>query len=131
MLEGSLALVSAPLGSRIDKGSLRLRVDGQYAVELLRSDVNGLLLHNLPAGRHWIEVKYGDQTQTLEIDLRGGRLLTVTFGLSRLAFLTRLRVKIQKGQVAVEDWLQRFSDLDVEEVYYERESDWLEELAPE
>ena len=129
MLDASLALVSAPLGSRIDR-NLRVKVDGRYAVEVLKSDVNGLLLHNLPAGRHWIEIRYGDKTQGLEISLRGGRALTVTFGLSRLAFLSRLRVKIQKGQVEVEQWLQRFSDLEVDEIYYEKEWEWLEDLAP-
>lgn len=131
VLEGSLALVQAPLGSRAEKGGLWLRVDGRYAVELLRSDVHGLLLHNLPAGQHWIEVRYGGQRQALEIDLRGGRVLTVTFGLSRLAFLTRLRVTPQQEQIRVEDWSRRFSDLDVERVYYEEAREWLEELVPQ
>jgi len=131
VLEGSLALVRAPLGSRTEKGGLWLRVDGRYAVELLKSDVHGLLLHNLPAGQRWIEVGYGGHRRSLEIHLRGGRVLTVTFGLSRLAFLTRLRVKAQQEQIGIEDWSRRFSDLDVEEVYYEEEWRWLEELAPE
>ena len=123
-LGGSLALVRAPLGSRIEKVDLRLKVDGQPMLELLGRDSNGVLVHNLPAGPQRIELEYGGKVQNLEIDLEGGRVLTVGFSLRRLVFLTRLHLDIHGEQVEVEDWLERFSDLQVEEIYLAEEEDY-------
>jgi len=116
-LDASLALVQAPLGSRIEKRGLQVRLDGRYSLELLKRGFHGLLLHNLPAGKHWVELQYGGKRKQLEIDLQGGKVLTLTFGLNRFAFLSQLHMSQQDAQVGVDQWLESFSDLEVEEVY--------------
>lgn len=129
-LEASLVLVRAPLGDRIERGGVKLVLDGRYRLEMLKKGRHGVLLHNLPAGRHWVEVVYGGQSRQIEVDMQGGRVSTVTFGLIRLAVWTRLHLKVHREQIRVEDWRQRFSDLEVEEIYYEEGRAGLEGLAP-
>jgi hypothetical protein len=124
-LDASLALVQSPLGSLIQDDVL-VRLDGRYSLELLRRDYHGLLLHNLPAGPHWIELRYAGKSQQLEVDLQGGKVLTVTFALNRLAFVKQLRLGQQEKQVGVGQWLQGFSDLEIEQVYIGEDGEWLE-----
>lgn len=116
-LDASLAVVQAPLGTRIEKSDLKVRLDGRYSLELIKRGLHGLLLHNLPPGRHWIELRYGGKRKQLEIDLQGGKVLTITFGLNRFAFLSQLHMNGQEIQVGVDQWLESFSDLQVEEIY--------------
>lgn len=126
-LDASLAVVQAPLGSEIGKGGLVVRLNGRYALELLKRDAHGLLLHNLPAGHHWLELEYGGKRKQLEIELQGGKVLTVTFGLNRFAFLRQLYLNQQERQVGVDQWLENFSDLRVEELYLGEDRRLLEE----
>ena len=71
-LDAWLALVLAPIGSEIT-ADITVRLDGRYSLELLKRGYQGLLFHNLPAGRHWVELRYGGQTQQVEVDLKGAR----------------------------------------------------------
>ena len=128
-LDASLALVQSPLGNPIERGGIRLRLDGRYSLELLRGGLNGVLLHNLPAGIHWIDLEYGGKHQQVEVDLQGGRVLTLTFGLNRLAFMTQLRLKAQEDQVGLVEWLATFSDLQIEEIFLDEDRTVLEEAA--
>ena len=127
-LDASLALVQAPLGEQIDR-DLRLRIDGRYTLELLKNDYNGVLLHNLPPGDHWIELSYGGEVQQLDFSLSGGKVLTLNFALNRFAFMSQLRLEQQDEQVALARWLQAFSDLDLEEIYLAEDREWLEGLG--
>ena len=120
-LGASLALVHAPLGSTIRELGMHLRFDGSFSMELLRSPGHALLLHNLPAGRHWIELRYGGSSHQLELDLVGGQVFTVSFSLNRFLFYEQLRLRPQGELIPVEDWLARFSDLRLEEVFFEEE----------
>lgn len=129
-LDASLALVQAPLGERIDQ-DLQLRLDGRYALELLKTGYNGVLLHNLPAGEHWIELTYGGQTQQLDFSLEGGSVLTLNFALNRFAFISQLRLEAQDEQVGLGQWQQAFSDLIVEEIYLADDREWLESTRQE
>ena len=129
-LSGALALVRAPLGERIDEeGGLRVELDGEFDLELNRNGSQGVMVRNLAAGTHRVEIEYGGQRRQLEVGLRGDRVLTVTFGLNRLAFLKRLRLKVHREQMELEEWRRRFSDLAIEERFYEGENSWLEELS--
>ena len=127
-LDASLAIVQAPLGSAIE-GEIQLRLDGRYSLELLKTGYNGILLHNLPAGEHWIELRYGEQTQQLEFNLQGGRILTLNFALNRFAFMTQLRLGQQDEQVSLGQWNKAFSDLEIEEIYLAEDREWLEHLG--
>lgn len=126
-LDASLAIVQAPLGSPIE-GEIRLRLDGRYSLELLKTGYNGIVLHNVPAGDHWIELRYGDQTQQLEFNLQGGKILTLNFALNRFAFMTQLRLGQQDEQVGIGQWNKAFSDLEIEEIYLAEDREWLEHL---
>lgn len=129
-LGGSLALVRAPLGERIDEeGGLRVGLDGEFDFELNRGANQGVMVRNLAAGKHRVEIEYGGRRRRLEVGLRGDRVLTVTFGLNRLAFVKRLRLKVHREQMELDEWRRRFSDLSIEERFYEVENDWLEELT--
>ena len=109
-LDASLALVQAPLGEQVDR-DLQLRIDGRYTLELLKTGYNGVLLHNLPPGDHWIELSYGGEVQQLDFSLRGGKVLTLNFALNRFAFMSQLRLEQQDEQVGLARWqgLLRFA----------------------
>ena len=124
-LDAWLALVVAPIGSEITK-DLAVRLDGRYSLELLKRGYQGLLFHNLPAGQHWVELRYGGQTQQVEVDLRGGEVTTLTFALNRFAFVSRLRMQEQEERADWQRWSAAFADLEVEEIYLAADRDWLE-----
>ncbi len=124
-LDAWLALVLAPIGSEITE-DIAVRLDGRYSLELLKRGYQGLLFHNLPAGKHWVELSYGGQTQQVEVNLRGGRVTTLTFALNRFAFVVRLRVQEQEERVSWPRWSAAFADLEVEEIYLAADREWLE-----
>ncbi len=124
-LDAWLALVVAPIGSEITK-DIAVRLDGRYSLELLKRGYQGLLFHNLSAGRHWVELSYGGQTQQVEVDLRGGQVTTLTFALNRFAFVVRLRVQEQEERADWQRWSAAFADLEVEEIYLAADREWLE-----
>ncbi len=124
-LDAWLALVLAPIGSEITE-DVAVRLDGRYSLELLKRGYQGLLFHNLPAGKHWVELSYGGQTQQVEVDLRGGKVTTLTFALNRFAFVVRLRVQAQEERVSWQRWSAAFADLEVEEIYLAADREWLE-----
>ena len=124
-LEASLALVQAPIGTEI-ADDLSVRLNGRYSLELFKRGYQGLLLHNLPAGRHWVELGYKGQIQQLQVDLRGGRVTTLTFALNRFAFIAQLRMQEQEEKVHLQRWSEAFGDLELEEIYLAEDRDWLE-----
>ena len=124
VLGASLALVHAPLGEGMRKDGLQVKVDGSYTLEVLKRGIDGVLLHNLPAGPHRIEIEYGGRSQRMDVELQGRRVLTVGFKLRGLGFLTVLSMTPFAEQVWVEEWGELFADLVMEEVYF------AEELAP-
>ena len=125
-MDAFLALVHVPLGQQVDQGSLSLRLDGKYSIDFFKGGFDGLLWRNVPAGRHWLEVEYGGEEQGMEVELQGSKVLTATFRINRLAFFRQLSLKPRAEQIAVEEWLERFADLDIEELYYEDEVDLIE-----
>ena len=123
-LDASIALVRAPLGTSLGAGGVAVRVDGRYRIDVLRASRNGLLLHNLKPGDHWIELEYAGQVEGIEVILHGGLVATVTFGVSRLAMLRSVHLEVQSAQVAVAAWRATFSDLDMEEVFLQEDEDF-------
>ena len=116
-----MAVLRSPLGESFGPGGVTVRIDGRYRIDLLRSDLQGVLIHNLSAGAHWIEVGHRGVTEGLEVRLRGGRVATVTFGVSRLAMLSRVRIEVQPDQVWPAAWAASFQDLVLEEVFLQEE----------
>ena len=124
-LDGSLALLQSPLGAAVADGGLAIRLGGRYNISLLRGGINGILLRNIPAGSHWVEVEYGGQKREIDVAVEGGRVTTVSFGISRLAFVRRLRLKEHAERVSPMDWMLGFSDLEVEEMFLAEDRDSL------
>ncbi len=124
-LDGSLALLQSPLGAAVAEGGVTIRLGGRYTISLLRGGNNGILLHNVPAGSHWVEIDYGGKEREIEVAVEGGRVTTVTFGISRLAFVRRLRLKEQSDRVPLMDWMLGFSDLEIEEMFLAEDRDSL------
>ena len=120
-LDGSVAVLRSPLGESFGRGGVTVRVDGRHRVDLLRPGLQGVLLHNLSAGPHWIEVEHRGASEGVEVRLRGGRVATVTFGVSRLAMLSRVRIEVQPDQVWPAAWAASFEDLVLEEVFLQEE----------
>ena len=67
------------------------------------------------------EVEHGGASEGIELRLLGGRVATVTFGVSRLAVLSRVRLEVQPEQVQPEAWRLSFSDLLLEEVFLQED----------
>ena len=124
-LDAWLALVVAPIGSQITE-DITVRLNGRYSLELLKRGYQGLVFHNLSAGTHWVELSYGGQTQQVEVDLKGGKVTTLTFALNRFAFVVRLRMQEQEQRADWQRWSAAFADLEVEEIYLAADREWLE-----
>ncbi|MEE3234306.1 MAG: DUF4159 domain-containing protein [Candidatus Latescibacterota bacterium] len=125
MLDGSLAIIQAPLNSTIEN-NLELLIDGRYRLELLKRDYSGIVLHNIPSGVHWIEIVYGGERKQLDFDLQGGKVLTLNFALNRFFFLNQLRLEKLDQQVDISAWIKTFSDLRIDEIYLAEDREWLE-----
>ena len=125
MLDGSLAIVQAPLNSKIES-NLELSINGRYRVELFKRGYSGIVIHNLQAGAHWIEIGYGGKNKQLEFELQGGKVLTVNFVLDRFLFFNQLRVEMLDQQVEWGDWIKSFPDLRLDEIYLSGDREWLE-----
>jgi len=113
-LDASLAVVLSPLGSSMSNG-LRLRLDDSNAIDSTSEATNGLLLHNLSAGTHSLQLWYEGKRHDLEVSLEGGKVSTVTFAMNRIIMFSRLTMKQQQELVAPEQWLTSFADLTIEE----------------
>ncbi len=124
-LDGSLALLQSPLGAEVAAGGLVIRLGAGYTISLLKGGINGILLHNVPAGSLWVGIEYGGKRREIEVEVEGGRVTTVTFGISRTAFLRHLRLNEQSDRVSAMDWMLGFSDLEVEEMFLAEDRDTL------
>ena len=124
-LDGSLALLQSPLGAAFADGGLVIRLGAGYTISLLKGGINGILLHNVPAGSLWVGIEYGGKKREIEVEVEGGRVTTVTFGISRTAFLRHLRLNEQSDRVSAMDWMLGFSDLEVEEMFLAEDRDTL------
>jgi len=51
---------------------------------------------------------------------------TTTFRMNHMVFFKQLSLKSQPPAVAVEEWLERFADMRIEELYYGEELDLIE-----
>jgi hypothetical protein len=71
----------------------------------------------MPAGLHWIEVRYQGESKQVEVDLAGGKVTTLVFGINRIAFISQLRLSIQEEQVGLLQWLSSFTDLEMQEIF--------------
>ncbi len=125
-LDASLALVQTPLGHELEPGGVQVIVDGKYSLELLKGGLHGLVLHNLPPGDHWLELRYAGKSKQIDVGLKGGQVRTLTFGLNRLGFLTQLRLSQQEGLMGPEAWRTNFGDLQIEEVFLGEDREKLE-----
>jgi hypothetical protein len=125
-LDASLALVQTPLGRELEPGGVELIVDGKYSLELLKGGLHGFVLHNLPPGAHWLELRYGGKSKQLDVELKGGQVRTLTFGLNRFGFLTQLRLSQQEELMGAEAWRTNFGDLQIEEVFLGEDREKLE-----
>ena len=112
-LPANLALVRSPLGDRLGTGSLLVVVDGGVRAEVLDPHAQAVVIRGLPPGEHQVRVTYGGRSARVAVDLQGGRTATLTFGLDRLLFLKRLRLRLEPRQLWLDRWLGRFSDLEV------------------
>ncbi len=118
-LDASLAVVLSPLGSSISNG-LRLQLDDGNAIDSTMEATNGLLLHNLSAGTHILQLWYEGKRHDLDVFLEGGKVSTVTFAMNRVIMFSRLTMKQQQELVAPEQWLTSFSDLTIEERFLDK-----------
>ena len=125
MLDGSLAIIQAPLSSVIEK-KMEISINGRYRLEFLKSGCSGIIFHNLPSGAHWIEIVYGGERKQIEFVLQGGKVLTINFTLNRFLFLNQLRAEKLDQQIDTKDWIKSFSDLSIEEIYLTDDREWLE-----
>lgn len=117
VLGASLALVLAPLGKQVGEGGLQLRVDAGDPIEVVDGGAHGILLRNLASGRQRIEVAYAGGRQELVVNLPGGQVTTVLARVRGLGLLRVLSLKTLEERVATREWMARFEDLRVEEVF--------------
>ncbi len=125
-MDASVAVMRAPPGTDMDGASLTIRFNGAYRMDFPSVDGHGVLVHNLPAGSHWLDIGYDGKTQQVALELTGGHVTTVTFRMERLAFVRQLKASVQKREVWLPQWRSTFSDLQVEDVYLGPDRDLIE-----
>lgn len=129
VLDASLAVVRAPLGTALEGEPLVLRFNGSYRLEIPAVEENGVLIHNLPAGSHWLELRFDGKTRQLQVGLTGGHVTTVTFGVNRFAFVRQLSTSVQERRVRLPQWRDSFADLELEELYLGEDREVIEASA--
>jgi len=112
-LDASLGLLRSPLGSTVDAGTASLSIDGERHV--IDPGANGMIVYNLRPGFHDLEIVFGDKVRKLEVSVTGGMVKTLTFGLQQLFLFDRLQVHEQEELVDINQWLDSFSSLAIEE----------------
>lgn len=117
-------LVRMPLGKPIGEDGLHLVVDDGWKLDVLKGGADGIVLRNLPGGRHRIELEYAGRRQRMEVELKGGRVLTVGFKLRGLGLFTLLYLSPFAEQVRIQDWDEIFPELVMEEFYFAEEVDF-------
>ena len=58
---------------------------------------------------------FGHLVRKLEVSVTGGMVTTLTFGLQQLFLFDRLQVHEQEALVDIDQWLDSFSNLAIEE----------------
>ncbi len=119
-LDASLAIARAPLGNPLDS-ELVVRLNGRRVVESSNHTAHGLLLYNLPAGPHWLEVEYDGRRRQLQVELEGGRVSMFTVAIDRIAWVRRLTVLAHDRAMRITPWREEYADLLWEESYLTRE----------
>lgn len=125
-LDASLAVLTEPDGTALGAGGLRVAIDGRYSVEILNPELHGLLLHNLPAGAHWLELRHDGRSRQIQVDLAGGMVTTVRYRQNRFAFLAGLDLRVEKETLTPEGWAAASSGLRLEELFLAEDRQILE-----
>jgi hypothetical protein len=114
LLDASLALVYTPTDKAI-QDDLHLHLDDGDQVDVSGGKMNALLVHNLSAGVHTMELEYGGARSEFEVRLVPDRVTTLTFSLKDFVVFKRLDLKQREERVDSSRWLESFQDLTVEE----------------
>lgn len=112
-LPAHLALIHSPLGERLGDRRLEVVVSGQVRASVWDRDAQAVLLQGLEAGPCQVRITFAERTRSVNVRLRPGQTATLSFGLDRLLFLERLRLRLDDRQVQLPTWLDRFSDLEL------------------
>jgi hypothetical protein len=115
--DASLAILTDPNGTALGADGLRVVIDGRYSVEILNPELHGLLLHNLPAGAHWLELRRDGRSRQIEVALAGGKVTTVRCRQNRFAFLAGLNLRVEEQALTPESWATASAGLRFEEVF--------------
>lgn len=86
-------------------------------MEILNSELHRLLLRNLPAGAHWLEVHCDGRRRQIQIALAGGKVTMGCFRRNRWAFLTGLSLSVERQTLAPEGWAAASAGLRLEEFF--------------
>lgn len=114
LLDASLALVYTPTDKTI-RDDLRLHLDDRDQVDVAGGGTNALLVHNLRAGVHTMELQYGGERKEFEVYLVPDRVTTLTFSLRNFVVFRRLALKEREERIHSSRWLESFRDLAIEE----------------
>ncbi len=107
-------LVYTPTDKAI-QDDLRLHLDDRNQVDVPGGGMNALLVHNLKAGVHTMELQYGGERREFEVRLVPDRVTTLTFSLKDFVVFKRLALKEREERVDSSRWLESFQDLMIEE----------------
>jgi hypothetical protein len=73
----------------------------------------GFVVSGLRGGKRRAEVRYEDQSAAIDVVLKGGHVVAVTFGLDRLAFARRLWVRDDGEYETYKDWKAHYAKMDI------------------
>lgn len=77
---------------------------------------DALVFHNLRGGKRQLRLRYGAQQKEIEVFLKGDRVATVTFGINRFLWMSRLWARIEGADEPYANWQARHAHLRVEHV---------------
>lgn len=114
-----LALVKGPSADSLRLTELSVFLDEEllsHSNPSVDEEHDALLFHNLRGGKHQLRLRYGAQQKDISLLLRGDRVGTVTFGINRFLWMTRLWARIEGTDEPYANWKARYVRLKVEHI---------------
>jgi hypothetical protein len=111
-----LAFIRTPTDEPIIDTKLTISVNGETRRPGKNEEYNGILIPNLQPGEHRIKIDYARHQKELTVVTEDGKVSVVTFGLDRVLFLQKLRIKAEPKPLTPSSWKALYAKLKLVEI---------------
>ena len=112
-----LSLYLGKSAEEVDLGKVEVFLDDRELEAVFdETGYVGFVVGGLSGGKRRVEVRYEGHSAAMDVVLKGGYVVVVTFGLDRLAFVRRLWVREDGEYETYKDWEARYAKLNIREI---------------